>query len=105
MQHLLASPGILQRSMPAGLLLGLNLALPCREARLGLPPVLQHFLTNCQALHAVCVLIQARHVPVSHVLPRERLVVQPLPGFPGYDLVSLCPCDWGCPAICLLMSQ
>ena len=54
-----------------------------RDAGSGLPPVLQHFLTNCQALHAVCVLIHVRHVPVSHVLPRERLVVQPLPGFPG----------------------
>ena len=45
--------------------------------------MLQHFLTNIQALHDVVVLIHVRHVPISSVLPEERLLIQPLSGFAG----------------------
>ena len=55
----------------------------CSDAKVGVPPVLQHFLTNIQALHDVVVLIHVRHVPVSSVLPEERLLIQPLTGFAG----------------------
>ena len=51
--------------------------------------MLQHFLTNIQALHDVVVLIHVRHVPVSSVLPEERLLIQPLTGFAGYAAAAV----------------
>ena len=61
----------------------LRALLGCSDAKGGVPPVLQHFLTNIQALHDVVVLVHVRHVPVSSVLPEERLLIQPLTGFAG----------------------
>ncbi|KAK9804634.1 hypothetical protein WJX73_001487 [Symbiochloris irregularis] len=54
------------------------------EHKNGLPPVLQHFLSNVPALHDVVVLITIRHVPVATVLPEERLLIKPLSDFPGF---------------------
>ena len=44
---------------------------------------MQHFMRNVPALHDVLVLVNVRHVPVSTVLPDERVLVSALPGFSG----------------------
>ena len=55
----------------------------------------QHFLKNVPALHDVLVLVNMRHVPVSTVLPDERVLVSALPGFSGSAA------SWGVlPSIC-----
>ena len=52
----------------------------------------QHFVRNVPALHDVLVLVNVRHVPVSTVLPDERVLVSALPGFSG-----LAAPLWSCP--------
>lgn len=69
---------------------------------------MQHFLSNVPALHEVVVLITIRHVPLSTVLPEERLLIKPLPDFPGCaspwggcELGAFWNCVRGCAAECV----
>ena len=44
---------------------------------------MQHFVRNVPALHDVLVIVNVRNVPVSTVLPEERLLVSQVPEFSG----------------------
>lgn len=47
--------------------------------------LLQHFVRNVPALHDVLVLVNIRYVPVTTVLPEERVLVSSMPGFSGWE--------------------
>lgn len=66
---------------------------------------MQHFVKNVPALHDVLVLVSVRHVPVSTVLPEERVLVSAVPGFSGYVLSppNPFPSFTACPQVLLLV--